>query len=245
LFPVISDDETDSHSQEVLMGGKSLVRSKAQPKRTLRIVDKKPDSVGGSSGSEESPAMRLVLAATRLFNENSIHSTGIDRIIAEAGVARRTLYNQFGSKEGLIRAVMQRESNAWFEWLDSELTPADVRDPRQRIIRFFALLGKWFSRSDFKGCSFINAVGEHPLDNCVRPIAKAHRQANFEYIRGLLGGSKISNLDKVADQIAILADGATVTAMVTGNHTTAETAAHAALAVMDVAERRVGVQNWG
>jgi len=228
----------DSHSQDVLMGGKSLAHSRTRPKRSLRIVDKKPIGVGG--GGAESPATRLVLTATRLFNENSIHSTGIDQIIAEAGVARRTLYNQFGSKEGLIRAVMQRESNAWFEWLDSELALSDVRDPRQRIIRFFALLGNWFSRSDFKGCSFINAVGEHPLDNCVRPIAKAHRQANFEYIRGLLNGSKVSNLDKVADQIAILADGATVTAMVTGNHTTAETAAHAALAVMDVAERRAG-----
>ena len=220
------------------MGGKSLVHSRTRPKRSLRIVDKKP--IGACGGAAESPATRLVLTATRLFNENSIHSTGIDQIIAEAGVARRTLYNQFGSKEGLIRAVMQRESNAWFEWLDSELALSDVRDPRQRIIRFFALLGKWFSRSDFKGCSFINAVGEHPLDDCVRPIAKAHRQANFEYIRGLLGGSKISNLDKVADQITILADGATVTAMVTGNHTTAETAAHAALAVIDVAERPAG-----
>ncbi len=220
------------------MGGKSLVHSRTRPKRSLRIVDKKP--IGACGGAAESPATRLVLTATRLFNENSIHSTGIDQIIAEAGVARRTLYNQFGSKEGLIRAVMQRESNAWFEWLDSELALSDVRDPRQRIIRFFALLGKWFSRSDFKGCSFINAVGEHPLDDCVRPIAKAHRQANFEYIRGLLGGSKISNLDKVADQITILADGATVTAMVTGNHATAETAAHAALAVIDVAERPAG-----
>jgi AcrR family transcriptional regulator len=230
--------QADSHSQDVLMGGKSLVHSRTRPKRSLRIVDKKP--IGACGGAAESPATRLVLTATRLFNENSIHSTGIDQIIAEAGVARRTLYNQFGSKEGLIRAVMQRESNAWFEWLDSELALSDVRDPRQRIIRFFALLGKWFSRSDFKGCSFINAVGEHPLDDCVRPIAKAHRQANFEYIRGLLGGSKISNLDKVADQITILADGATVTAMVTGNHATAETAAHAALAVIDVAERRAG-----
>lgn len=216
------------------MGGKSMARSKARPKRNIKIVDKKPLDVGGGA---ESPAMRLVLTATRLFNENSIHATGIDRIIAEAGVARRTLYNQFGSKEGLIRAVMQRESNAWFEWLDSELTPSAMHNPRQRIIGFFALLGEWFSRSDFKGCSFINAVGEHPLDNCVRPIAKAHRQANFEYIRGLLAGSKISNPDKVADQITILADGATVTAMVTGNPKMADTAASAALALIDVAER--------
>jgi AcrR family transcriptional regulator len=216
------------------MSGKSPARTRARPKRPLKLDKKLIDAGGGA----ESAAMRLVLTATRLFNENSIHATGIDRIIAEAGVARRTLYNQFGSKEGLIRAVMQRESDAWFEWLDSQLTPANVNNTRQRIIRFFALLGEWFSRSDFKGCSFINAVGEHPLDNCVRPIAKAHRQANFEYIRGLLGGSKISNLDKVADQIALLADGATVTAMVTGNPGMADTAASAALALIDVAERQ-------
>jgi AcrR family transcriptional regulator len=220
------------------MAGKLLRRTKTHPKRRLGIVGKKPVKV--EPGGAESPAMRLVLTATRLFNENSIHATGIDRIIAEAGVARRTLYNQFGSKEGLIRAVMQRESKAWFEWLDSELPRVDEHDPRKRIVGFFALLGKWFSRSDFKGCSFINAVGEHPLDNCVRPIAKAHRQANFEYIRRLLDGSKISNPDKLADQIAILADGATMTAMVTGNHTMAETAASAALALMDTAERQTG-----
>src|SRR5882724_3331452 len=144
--------QADSHSQDVLMGGKSLAQARTRPKRSLSIVDKKPIGVGG--GGAESPATRLVLTATRLFNENSIHATGIDRIIAEAGVARRTLYNQFGSKEGLIRAVMQRESNAWFEWLDSELTPPAMHNPRQRIIGFFALLGEWFSRSDFKGCSF-------------------------------------------------------------------------------------------
>src|SRR6266850_1522845 len=155
------------------MPRKLLARSKTRPKSSIGTVGTKPIGVDGP----ESPAMRLVLTATRLFNENSIHATGIDRIIAEAGVARRTLYNQFGSKEGLIRAVMQRESKAWFEWLDSELPRVDEHDPRRRIVAFFALLGKWFSRSDFKGCSFINAVGEHPLDNCVRPIAKAPRQA--------------------------------------------------------------------
>jgi AcrR family transcriptional regulator len=217
------------------MAGKSLARSTTRSKNNLGIVEKTVEQ-----DDADGPAMRLVLTATRLFNESSIHATGIEQIIAEAGVARRTLYNQFGSKEGLVRAVMQRESDSWFAWLNSELTHSNLPDPRQRIIRYFALLGDWFSRSDFKGCSFINAVGEHPVDNCVRPIAKAHRQANYDYIRRLLVGSKLSNLDRIADQITMLADGATVTAMVTGNHKTAETAAHAALAIMKIAERRSG-----
>jgi AcrR family transcriptional regulator len=195
--------------------------------------------VGVKRGSPESPALRLVIAAARLFNENGIQGTGIDVVIAEAGVARMTLYKHFGSKEGLIRKVMERESNAWFEWLDSELVRVDDHDPPKRIAAFFALLGKWFSRSDFKGCSFINAVGEHGVDNCVRPIARAHRQANFEYVRRLLKGSDVANIDELADQIAILADGATVTAMITGDQTMAETAAFAAISLLRSAERRV------
>jgi AcrR family transcriptional regulator len=181
--------------------------------------------------------LRLVLAAARLFNENGIQATGIDVVIAEAGVARMTLYKHFGSKEGLIRKVMERESNAWFEWLDSELVRVDEQDPPERIAAFFALLGQWFSRSDFKGCSFINAVGEHAVDNCVRPIARAHRQANFEYVRRPLKGSDVANVDKLADQIAILADGATVRAMITGDQTMAETAAFAAISLLRSGER--------
>lgn len=184
--------------------------------------------------STEDSALRLVLVAARLFNEDGIHATGINRIIAEADVARMTLYNHFGSKEGLIRAVMDRESKAWFEWLDSELVRVEDKGAETRIAAFFALLGQWFSRSDFKGCSFINAVGEHPLDNCVRPIARAHRQANFEYIRRLIEDSGAKDLDRVANQIAILADGATVTAMVTGNPRMADDAAAAAMALLNI-----------
>jgi len=212
-------------------------RLQPREKTGEEVIGKPP--VGLKLGSTESAALRLVLAAARLFNENGIQGTGIDVVIAEAGVARMTLYKHFGSKEGLVRAVMERESNAWFEWLDSELVRVGEQDPPKRIAAFFALLGKWFSRSDFKGCSFINAVGEHALDNCVRPIARAHRQANFDYIRRLLEGSGVANIDKLADQIAILADGATVTAMVTGDQTMAETAASAAISLMNSAERRI------
>lgn len=185
----------------------------------------------------DSPAQRLVLTATRLFNQSSIHATGIDRIIAEAGVARMTLYKHFGSKEGLIRAVMERESKAWFEWLDLELARVSPEEPRKKIAAYFALLGQWFSRNDFKGCSFINAVGEHPLDSCVRPIAKAHRRANYEYIRRLLRDSDVNELDRLAEQITVLADGATVTAMVTGDSNMSSIAASAAMSLIDSTDR--------
>jgi AcrR family transcriptional regulator len=175
---------------------------------------------------------RLVLSASRLFNAHGIHATGIDQIIMEAGVARMTLYKHFGSKEGLVRAVMEHESRTWFEWLDAEL---DWRKgPRDRIQAFFALLGIWFARRDFKGCSFINAVGEHDRDDdCVGPIAKAHRKATCAYIKRLLEGSTVIDREQLANQLTMLADGATVTAMVSGSSGVALAAGKAAIALLD------------
>jgi hypothetical protein len=93
-----------------------------------------------------------------------------------------------------------------------------------------------FARDDFEGCSFINGVGEHDRDDdCVGPIAKAHRKATCGYIRGLLEGSAVLDPDQLTDQLTMLADGATVTAMVTGSPRAANSAANAALALMDAA----------
>jgi AcrR family transcriptional regulator len=200
---------------------------------------KRKSYVWGETG--EDAATRLVLAASRLFNAHGIHATGIDQVIIEAGVARMTLYKHFGSKEGLVRAAMEHESKTWFEWLDAEL---DWRkEPRERIQAFFELLEIWFARHDFKGCSFINAVGEHDRDdNSVGPVAKAHRQATCAYIKRLLEGSTVVDRDQLANQLTMLADGATVTAMVTGRSGVAIAARQAAIALLDSASsyRRIG-----
>src|SRR5260370_28193853 len=161
------------------------MRANSQPRRDIAKtpVGRRLRSIEHQEAQE--PAMRLVLTAARLFNERGIHATGIDRIIAEAGVARMTFYKHFGSKEGLVRAVMEQESKAWFEWLDAEL--GRPQEPRQRIRAFFALLGKWFSRSDFKGCCFINDIGEHDrIANSLHPHSIVHRQATHVLIHSLL-----------------------------------------------------------
>ena len=76
-----------------------------------------------STGSPKSPAppkhpfehqaqqsearQRLLETADRLFYAGGVRSVGIDTIIAEAGVAKMTLYTHFPSKDDLIVAVLQ------------------------------------------------------------------------------------------------------------------------------------------
>ena len=49
---------------------------------------------------------RLLAAADELFYSEGVHTVGIERVIEHAGVAKATLYNAFGSKEGLVRAYL-------------------------------------------------------------------------------------------------------------------------------------------
>ena len=58
------------------------------------------------SGSREV----IVAAATRLFLERGFGAVSMDELAAAAGVARRTLYNQFESKEQIFREMLQRVS---------------------------------------------------------------------------------------------------------------------------------------
>lgn len=52
-------------------------------------------------------------------------------VAAVAGVSRQTLYNEFGSKEGLARALVRREADAYLAGIDRAL--ATHTDARERL----------------------------------------------------------------------------------------------------------------
>ena len=77
--------------------------------------------MGKKRASQSDARQRLLEAAERLFYAEGVRAVGIDRIIAEAEVAKMSLYNHFASKDDLILAVLQyREEkfDAMFEkWM--------------------------------------------------------------------------------------------------------------------------------
>ncbi|MFI2424039.1 TetR/AcrR family transcriptional regulator [Streptomyces sp. NPDC018955] len=52
-------------------------------------------------------------------------------VAAAAGVSRQTLYNEFGSKDGLARALVRREADGYLAGVDRAL--AGHSDPRDRL----------------------------------------------------------------------------------------------------------------
>ncbi|MGY3858547.1 TetR/AcrR family transcriptional regulator [Aeromonas intestinalis] len=149
---------------------------------------------------------QLMATAYRLFNRHGFHATGIDRIWAEAGSTKRTLYRHFPTKDALIEAVLTARDIEFFTLLDTRL--AGVLGQEARLQALFEGFADWFGRSDFYGCNFINASAEfadprHP----VRKLVMAHKQALLEWIRNALGCSVPQ-----ATRLCLLLEGAVVMA---------------------------------
>ncbi|MEO1685157.1 MAG: TetR/AcrR family transcriptional regulator [Cyanobacteria bacterium J06631_12] len=165
------------------------------------------------SSSKPSARDRIMEAASDLFYREGVQNVGIDRIIAESGVAKMSLYNNFKSKDALIAAWLQQRDDSWREWFQKTVEK-QATEPGQRLLAMFDVLEEWFSRPDFRGCAFINSSvelvdPEHPGYQ----VAIEHKQAVFDYILQLVNAAAIANPETVAEQLLLLVEGAIVVAM--------------------------------
>jgi AcrR family transcriptional regulator len=180
---------------------------------------------------EASPRERLLAAATRLFCRYGINSVGVDAIVEAAGTAKTTLYNSFGSKEGLVEAVLEREGRAWRAWfLDAIDGPGG--SARERLGRIGPTLRIWFSRDDFFGCPFINAVGEFDkADDRMRTLALAHKKIVLDRLAALCAEAGAAEPAETAHALGLVIDGAVVAALVTRDVSAADVAGGACEAI--------------
>ncbi len=101
----------------------------------------------------------ILNVASDLFYKYGINNVGISRIIAEAGVAKMTLYGHFGSKDDLVVNYLETRSRAWVSWYRSEVYKIDLL-PAQRLQNSFEVLDTWFRSKNYRGCLIANAVIE-------------------------------------------------------------------------------------
>ena len=181
---------------------------------------------------------RLIDTAIHLFNRYGFHATGVDRIVAVAKVAKKTLYAHFPSKEDLIIAALSRKRAAFADkFLPAVLASSD--QPRDRLLALFELAKSWFDDPDFYGCIFVNAAVEysepgHPINACAREFKTLLR--GFALEQAQAGGA--ADPESLADQIALLFEGATTVAQVSARPDAATTAKAIAAQLVDQAFRR-------
>ncbi|NQX89088.1 MAG: TetR/AcrR family transcriptional regulator [Halioglobus sp.] len=164
---------------------------------------------------------QLVTTALRLFSQNGFRATGIDLILREAGVAKKTLYNHFGSKEALVVAVLDKrhaDFMATTRMTVARLAPRQRGDPRmRRPLAFFDGLDAWFTSGSFHGCLFINASAEYARSDCpIHQVCVSHKVRLLDTLESLLSEMPHANVRDMAQAVGLLADGAIVRAHTAG-----------------------------
>lgn len=111
---------------------------------------------------------RILTTAYDLFAQHGIRAVGVDKIIAESGVAKATFYRHFPSKDELVLAFLQRHEQRWTRNVLEAGARSAGDTPRERLLALFDVLHEWLTRREnFAACSFIATLLEmgagHPV----------------------------------------------------------------------------------
>lgn len=128
----------------------------------------------------------LIDTAAMLFYQHGIKSIGINEILKTSGIAKKTLYRYFESKDALVLAVLEQRHTIFIGWLKEVL--AGTGSNQDVVIRLFNGLGEWFSDQvdilgDFRGCFFINTAAEYSEStSAISQYCRAHKKQVREVI---------------------------------------------------------------
>jgi AcrR family transcriptional regulator len=177
---------------------------------------------------------RILATATELFLREGYRAVGIDRIIELAGVAKTSLYRNFGSKDELIVAYLERSDEDFWRWFEEAI--AGEESPRARLMALFDATEKLATSPRCLGCTFQVAAAEFPEpDHPAHRVSRAHKLEVLRRLRELADEAGADDPAGMAEQLMLIMDGAWAAARMLGPRNQAASAGAAARALLDAA----------
>jgi AcrR family transcriptional regulator len=173
----------------------------------------------------------IVSGAARAFESDGFRGIGVDKALVPSGASTRTLYKHFGSRDGLVLAVLEDRHRRFAEHLEAAPTSADA------VAVLFAALRTWLQQHGARGCMLLRARAEYSEANQEVVALVQHQKNEFRQmisarVETALGRSH----ERLATHIWLLFEGATAAASVSDLGVVDEAAAAAAL-LLDTARR--------
>lgn len=154
----------------------------------------------------------ILSVASDLFYKRGVRAVGVDLVVDEAKVAKTSLYRYFPTKDDLIVAFLRAEDeDFWAVW--DAVAAKHAKDPRAEIEAHMRWIGERLARSNYRGCPQINVAAEfaeheHPA----RGVARAHMLALRERLTAIARRMRVANPERLGAQLALLVNGAFVSA---------------------------------
>jgi AcrR family transcriptional regulator len=153
---------------------------------------------------------RILQAATGLLYQRGLDGIGVAELCATMGVSKETLYRHFGSKEGLVRAVLEARSQRIMGWVHNAVAAAGD-DPFAQLAAVFDALAQWHEEPTFRGCAILNAAAQQH-EGPARAVAYHHLDRQLDVLTDIARRAGAPNPTNLAQQFLALRVGATVLA---------------------------------
>lgn len=166
-----------------------------------------------AKGSTLDPARTraaIINAASPILYERGLDGVGVAELCTIIGVSKETLYRHFGSKEGLIEAVLDARSEHVTRWLRTAAEAAGD-DPADQLAAVFDALAGWHAEPGFRGCALLNAAAQHHVPPELN-LAGRHLERRLALLSEITGRAGAADPGTLARQLLILVTGATVVA---------------------------------
>ncbi|MGZ5056288.1 MAG: TetR/AcrR family transcriptional regulator [Methylobacter sp.] len=176
---------------------------------------------------------KILKAASELFYSHGIRATGVDAIAKAANTTKMSLYKYFPSKDDLVLAFLRKRDEDFRLWFVNQVNSrADT--PKAKLLAVFDVIDEWMAVSEFRGCAFINAAAEFPVEgNPVHQVSAEFYEHFRSYIADLAEQSGSRSPDTLAQQLSLLIEGAIVSEQMKRRSGAAEQARQAAIILIE------------
>jgi AcrR family transcriptional regulator len=179
---------------------------------------------------------RILDTAFRLFYAHGPRGVGIDTVIAEAEVAKATLYKHFPRKDDLVLAYLDKVDQTWFGQLRAAARAAG-NDPREQMVGMYDALVSACRRDGYHGCAFINTAAESDTGSAVHARTVEHKTVVRAWVTDLARRAGAADPDQLARQLTLLLDGGLAAGVLDADPAAPAAAKAAAGALVDAACR--------
>jgi AcrR family transcriptional regulator len=157
---------------------------------------------------------RILATASELFYREGIRAIGVDTVVEQSGVSKTSLYRLFDSKDALIAAfAAEKDRSFWVWWDRTEKLHAD--NPRALLVALLSGIAERIGRPAYRGCPFLNLVAEFPDDSHPgRVIARNNKEEMRARLATIVARLGVGDPNRTASQIALLINGAYVSALI-------------------------------
>jgi AcrR family transcriptional regulator len=176
---------------------------------------------------------KILAAASELFYSQGVRATGVDAIVKAANTTKMSLYKYFPSKDELVIAFLRKRDEDFRTWFVGQVD-GKADNPKDKLLAIFDVIGEWMDIPEFRGCAFINASAEFPLEgNPVHQLSAEFYDKFRHYIADLakLCGSKLP--ESLALQLSLLIEGDIVSEQMKRHSGAAEQAKQAAIILIE------------